>query len=59
MTNELRQGLEKIIKADAVDQWFNTTNKAFADQKPFEIVQQGQEAARWRMIHLLEAGLPI
>jgi len=57
MTNELRQGLEKIMKVDAVDQWFNTTNKAFNNQKPSEVVQQGQEAQLWRMIHLLEAGL--
>jgi len=59
MTNELRQGLEKIMKADAVDQWFNTFNKAFGNQKPSEVVQRGQESQLWRMIHLLEAGLPI
>jgi|ETNmetMinimDraft_26_1059896.scaffolds.fasta_scaffold109909_3 hypothetical protein len=58
MTNELRQGLGEIMKADAVDQWFNTTNKAFNNQKPSEIVRQGQEAQLWRMIHFLGAGLP-
>ena len=58
MTNELRQGLEKIMKADAIDRWFNTSNKAFDNLKPSEVVQRGQEAQLWRMIHLLEAGIP-
>ena len=58
MTNELRQGLEKVMKADDVDHWFNTINKAFNNQKPSEVVQQGQADQLWRMIHLLEAGIP-
>jgi len=58
MTNELRQGLEKVMKANDVDRWFNTTNKAFNNQKPSEVAEQGQADQLWRMIHLLEAGIP-
>jgi hypothetical protein len=58
MTNELRDGLEKIMKADAVDTWYDTYNEAFGGLKPSEVVRRGKEGQLWRMIHLLEAGMP-
>jgi hypothetical protein len=56
MTNELRQGLEKVMSADHIDEWFNTVNKAFGNKKPCDVVQEGHGDRLWRMIHLLEEG---
>ncbi len=55
----LQQGLARTMKAEFVGEWLRTPNGAFDGLKPIEVIERGEVDRLWRMIYLLEAGLPI
>ena len=57
--SRLQQGLSTIMKAEFVGEWLRTPTDAFDGLKPIEAIERGQVDRLWRMIYLLEAGLPV
>lgn len=56
--NRLQQALSRVMKADFVGQWLQTPNDAFGGLKPLEVIERGEIDQLWRMIYLLESGVP-
>ncbi|MCE9552148.1 MAG: helix-turn-helix domain-containing protein [Planctomycetes bacterium] len=54
----LYDGLVGVIDADFVGQWLQAPNDAFDGLKPLEVIERGQMDRIWRMIYLLESGVP-
>lgn len=54
----LYQALSRVMRSDSVGQWLQTPNEAFADLKPLEVVERGETDRIWRMIYLMESGVP-
>lgn len=54
----LQEALTTVVKSDYVGQWLQAPNKAFDGLKPLEVIERGETDRIWRMIHLLESGVP-
>lgn len=54
----LYAALAKVMAPDAIAEWSATPNKAFGELKPVEVVERGEMDRIWRMIYLLESGVP-
>jgi DNA-binding transcriptional regulator YiaG len=54
----LQEALATVVKSDYVGQWLQAPNKAFDGLKPLEVIERGETDRIWRMIHLLESGVP-
>lgn len=52
--DQLREGLCRVMKPEAIGSWLETPNKAFDGLKPIEVIEQGQIARIWRMIYEME-----
>ena len=57
--SRLQQGLSGIMDAGFVGEWLRNPTDAFDGLKPIEVIERGHVDRLWRMIHLLEAGLPV
>jgi DNA-binding transcriptional regulator YiaG len=57
--SRLQQGLSGIMDAEFVGEWLRMPNDAFGGLKPMEVIERGEVDRLWRMIYLLEAGLPV
>jgi len=53
----LQQGLESVVKPEAIPTWFNTPNPAFDGLKPLEVVERGESDRLWQMIYFIESGV--
>jgi DNA-binding transcriptional regulator YiaG len=54
----LQHGLTRIMKADFVSEWLQTPNEAFDGLKPVEVIERGEIDRLWRMVYLVESGVP-
>ena len=54
----LQQALSNVIQPDYVGEWLQAPNDAFAGLKPLEVIERGETDRIWRMIHLLQSGVP-
>lgn len=54
----LQQALSSVINEDSVGQWLQTPNGGFNGLKPLEVIERGEIDRLWRMIYLLESGVP-
>lgn len=54
----LQNGLLRIMKDDFVGEWLQTPNSAFDGLKPIEVIERGEVDRIWRMVHLVESGVP-
>jgi len=57
--SRLQQGLSAIMKAEFVGEWLRMPTDAFDGLKPLEVIERGEVDRLWRMIYLLESGLPV
>ncbi len=55
----LRNALAKIMKEDFIGEWLDTPNEAFEGLKPLELIERGEIDQIWRMIHMIEWGIPL
>lgn len=53
----LQQGLESVVKLEAIPTWINTPNPAFDGLKPLEVIERGETDRLWRMIYFIESGV--
>lgn len=54
----LQEGLATVIESAFIGEWLQTPNDSFDGLKPLEVVERGQIDRLWRMIYLLESGVP-
>lgn len=54
----LQHGLARIMKSDFVSEWLQTPNEAFDGLKPVEVIERGEIDRLWRMVYLVESGVP-
>ncbi|HEX4412174.1 MAG TPA: hypothetical protein VH107_01010 [Lacipirellulaceae bacterium] len=54
----LQQGLATVIEPEFIGEWLQAPNESFDGLKPLEVIERGQIDRLWRMIHLLESGVP-
>jgi hypothetical protein len=54
----LQQALAGVIEQAFIGEWLETPNDAFDGLKPLEVIERGQTDRIWRMIYLLESGVP-
>lgn len=54
----LQEALATVVKSDYVGQWLQAPNEAFDGLKPLEVIERGETDRIWRMIYLLESGVP-
>jgi len=54
----LREGLEAVMEPGYIGEWLQSPNDSFNGLKPLEVIERGQIDRIWRMIHLLESGVP-
>ncbi|MBA3482444.1 MAG: DUF2384 domain-containing protein [Pirellulales bacterium] len=54
----LHDSLATVIEPDFLGEWLQSPNDAFGGLKPLEVIERGQVDRIWRMIYLLEAGVP-
>lgn len=54
----LQEALATVVHADYVGQWLQAPNQAFGGLKPLEVIERGETDRIWRMIYLLESGVP-
>ena len=54
----LHRALTAVMKADYVPQWLQEPNDAFGGLKPIEVVERGEIDRIWRMVYVLESGMP-
>ena len=54
--DRLQAALARVIKAEAVGEWFQKPNLAFGGFKPLEVVERGEEDRIWAMIYELASG---
>jgi hypothetical protein len=55
---QFRTALESLLQPSAIQPWLNTPNQAFGGVRPSELIDRGEFAALWGMIHKLELGEP-
>lgn len=59
--NELEKikfALSEVIREENVENWMNSKNKAFNDEKPIDLINQGRQDEIWQMIYFLKSGSP-
>lgn len=59
--NELEKikfALSEVIREENVENWINSKNKAFNDEKPIDLINQGRQDEIWQMIYFLKSGSP-
>jgi DNA-binding transcriptional regulator YiaG len=56
--DRLQKALVTVIDPDFIGEWLQTPNEAFDSLKPLEVIERGQIDRIWRMIYLLESGVP-
>jgi DNA-binding transcriptional regulator YiaG len=56
--NRLQQALSGVMKEEFVGPWLQAPNEAFGGLKPLEVIERGEIDRLWRMIYLLESGVP-
>ena len=54
--SRLRQALARVIRPEAIGDWFQRPNDAFGGLKPLEVVERGEIDRIWAMIYELESG---
>lgn len=54
----LQRALTTVIEPSYVGEWLQTPNDAFEGLKPLEVIERGQIDRLWRMIYILESGVP-
>lgn len=54
----LQGALSEVVEPDYVGEWLQTPNDAFEGLKPLEVIERGETDRIWRMIYLLESGVP-
>lgn len=54
----LYQALARVIRSDAIADWLDAPNPAFAGLKPLEVIERGEIDRIWQMIFHLESGIP-
>lgn len=54
----LQLALSRVMQDDYLAHWLQTPNAAFAGLKPLEVVERGEVDRIWRMIYLMESGVP-
>jgi len=52
----LQQALARVIRPEAIGDWFQRPNDAFGGLKPLEVVERGEIDRIWAMIYELESG---
>lgn len=52
----LTNALAEVVKIESLGDWLRTPNRAFADQKPLEVIERGETDRIWAMIHFLRSG---
>lgn len=57
--NDIRVRLERLIKPEFIDSWLNTTNKAFDNKRPIDLILEQNLDPLHRMIYILESGEPL
>ncbi len=50
--------LAKVMDPAFVGTWLETPNEAFDRLKPLEVIERGETDRIWRMIFLVESGVP-
>jgi hypothetical protein len=54
---QIRNALGTLIRADAIEKWLQTDNKAF-NAKPIDLIKSGKTDRIWQMIHDVGSGMP-
>ncbi len=54
----LQQALATVVDPQYIGEWLQTPNDAFNGLKPLEVVERGQIDRIWRMVYVLESGVP-
>lgn len=54
----LQKALARVMDPESIGEWLETPNRAFDDLKPVEVVERGEVDRIWRMVFLLESGVP-
>jgi DNA-binding transcriptional regulator YiaG len=54
----LQHGLAQIMNEEFVGEWLQTPNAAFNGLKPVEVIERGEIDRLWRMVYLVESGVP-
>lgn len=54
----LQEALAEVVEPDYVGQWLQAPNDAFEGLKPLEVIERGETDRIWRMIYVLESGVP-
>lgn len=57
--NDIRVRLERLIKPEFIDSWLNTTNKAFNNKRPIDLILEQNLDPLYKMIYILESGEPL
>lgn len=55
---EFKERLSSIVKEEYIEDWLQTTNKAFNDKKPIDLVNEGSFDPLFEMLYRLESGIP-
>ena len=54
----LQEALAEVVEPDYVGEWLQAPNDAFEGLKPLEVIERGETDRIWRMIYVLESGVP-
>lgn len=57
--NDIRVRLERLIQPEFIDSWLNTTNKAFNNKRPIDLILEQNLDPLYKMIYILESGEPL
>jgi hypothetical protein len=57
--NDIITRLERLIKPEFIDPWLNTPNKALDNEKPIDLIHQGDTQRLHKMLYVLESGEPL
>ena len=52
----LQAALTRVVKPEAIGEWFDKPNPALGGLKPLEVVERGEEDRIWAMIYQLTSG---
>lgn len=57
-TCRLLEALMAVMAPGTIRAWLETPNEAFDGLKPVEVVERGQSDRLWRMIYMVQSGMP-
>lgn len=53
-----KKRLSSVVKEECIEDWLQTSNKAFSGKKPIDLVSEGNFDPLFEMLFRLESGIP-